>query len=178
MKKKIYLTVSALLIAAGVSWLEREPLAKKVRIKMPERLTLHKQAKETHPLKKIPREESSRIQENELDEFRRMLPRQEELNKEIRSNPHQTPPTLLLFAGRLGELMELAERNPADKKILLKELEACALGEHAAATVRALCLSSAEKLGHRHLQREVPSFIRNLVNQRNKMLIHKSNTKH
>ncbi len=152
MKKMIYLTVSVLLIAAGVSWLEREPLAKKVKIKTPERFRLQRQAQEVPPLKRAPSEAESSVREQELEDFRRMLPLKEELKEEVRANPHQTPPALLLFAGRLGELMELASENSADKKIILQELESCALDDQAAALARALCLSNAEKLGNNHLR--------------------------
>lgn len=178
MKKMIYLTVSVLLIAAGVSWLEREPLATKVRIRTPEKFKLQRQAQEVPPQGSAPPKETFRIQESELREFRRLLPLQEELKEEVRLNPHQTPPALLLFAGRLGELMDLAEENSSDRKIFLKELEDCALDENAAATARALCVSNAEKLGHASLRWKIPPFIRNLVKQKNNMLINKYDTEH
>ncbi len=86
----------------------------------------------------------------EVERLRSSAPTQDGVRKEVRDNPHVTPPSLVAFARMLGPLMEKGLGDPASAQTLAKELQACAWNEKLAASARALCLSNTERLAEAH----------------------------
>lgn len=88
----------------------------------------------------------------EVDRLRQSLPTKEQVKKEVLANPHGVPRAIIGFAETLGPMMGKALNNQTDAKILIDELQECALNESADTRIRALCVSDAEKLSSVHNQ--------------------------
>lgn len=89
---------------------------------------------------------------HEVEIFREKTASQEQVRKEVQANPHGAPRSIIKFAETLGPMMEKALSNETDAKTLIAELQVCALNEAADVTIRALCVSHAEKLSAPHPQ--------------------------
>lgn len=90
--------------------------------------------------------EVASISTTEINNLRRSVATQVQVKKEIKSNPHYAPRGIIHFAQTLGLLMEKGLKKESDAKILISELRSCALNESADVSIRALCVSNAEKL--------------------------------
>jgi hypothetical protein len=88
----------------------------------------------------------------EVDRLRQSIATKELVKNEVQSNPHGAPRAIIHFAEILGQMMGKALNNESDAKTLIDELQECALTESADVTIRALCVSNAEKLSTAHNQ--------------------------
>ena len=81
--------------------------------------------------------------------LRSQAPTVDTLRAEVQANPHQTPLSLLQFAGALADHMEIAEQSEDQASRFLTELEDCVTDDRQAQTTQALCLTNAERLGEK-----------------------------
>lgn len=93
----------------------------------------------------------SQITKEELNSLKKSYPQKEDIIREIKSNPHETPPSLLSFAKKMTPLMEKALSRREDAQVLAKELNSCAMDESVIQTARASCVTNLERLATRHL---------------------------
>ena len=81
--------------------------------------------------------------------LRSQAPTVDTLRAEVQANPHQTPLSLLQFAGDLADHMEIAEQSEDQASKFLTELEDCVTDDRQAQTTQALCLTNAQRLGEK-----------------------------
>ncbi len=79
-------------------------------------------------------------------------PRTEQVRREIENDPHRTPPSLLRFAERMGEKMDIARVEAVFARDFMGELENCVQSSEGALSAKALCLRNAERLAGSHPQ--------------------------
>jgi hypothetical protein len=90
------------------------------------------------------------ITKADIRAIRDTLPTKQDVNKELMNNPHTPSKSLMSFAKKLGPVMEKAFKNEKDAKMLVGELNRCALNESVPDSARALCVQDTEKLSHYH----------------------------
>lgn len=83
----------------------------------------------------------------DIKKLHQYLPDEQQVNEELKSNPHTPSKTLMAFAKQLGPLMEKAFENKKDAHLLVKELSLCAHDESLADAARATCVTNTERLG-------------------------------
>ena len=97
-------------------------------------------------------EDSARLVSDDLKTLRASFPEENLAKSEVVEDPHKTPPSIINFAVKLGPLLEKGLKNVDDASLLLGELHECVTNAAAAQSARALCLSTAGKLGSAHPQ--------------------------
>jgi hypothetical protein len=85
-------------------------------------------------------------QEAELERFRSVWPRPAQVREEVRSDPHQAPPSLLKFARVLGSQLERARKDQEFSLRLLESLEDCVRSTGVIDSARALCLRQSRRV--------------------------------
>jgi hypothetical protein len=78
-----------------------------------------------------------------------LAPRVEEVRDEIRKNPEGTPPSLILFASRMGQRFQIARLSQNNAAGFFEELNSCLdPASPIATTAKAFCLTEGERLTH------------------------------
>jgi hypothetical protein len=92
------------------------------------------------------------ITSEELKVFRSSIPETQQVRQEVSKNSHKTPDLIIKFAKALGPMVEKSLKNADDADLLIDELHECTTNDIVAQSARALCLSSARKVGSAHPQ--------------------------
>lgn len=108
------------------------------------------QSMDAIPVERAPTAVPATISKTEIKTIRDSLPQKEQVNKEVKANPHTPSPSLMNFAKQLGPAMEKAFKSETDATLLSKELRACAVNPTIADAARALCIQDVEKLSGYH----------------------------
>lgn len=83
---------------------------------------------------------------NEIYHLEVNAPRKKKVEEEVVRNPHFLPESLLIFASKLGQDMEYAQRNSGRVPELILKLKECILDAEAQLSARALCLAQMHRL--------------------------------
>lgn len=133
------------------------------------------QAQTERPKSQLLTIRTSSITEDEIRSFQMALPDKFDVKIEANQDPHQTPPSLILFAEKLGVLYKKARKNIEDANLMINELHNCVLSDAIARSARALCLTNSEKLANRfpelqervdQIRKEAPDEVTYLVRKK------------
>jgi hypothetical protein len=94
--------------------------------------------------------ELTTINASEIRSFHEAFPSEKQVNEDVKSNPHTPSKSLMIFAKKLGPMMEKAIKDENNAKTLTKELQVCAHDESVATAARALCVQDTETLAKYH----------------------------
>jgi hypothetical protein len=79
-----------------------------------------------------------------------VTPTLQNLRDDIAKDPHNAPASMIKFAVELGHRMDDAEKSRAFAGDFLDDLESCTLSGDNASSIRALCLSHANRLSAKY----------------------------
>lgn len=131
------------------------------------------------PSKNFTQKDQSRITRVELQSLRDSLPTVDITKEEVEKAPHQAPASLIIFAKRLGPLMEKGLKNSTDAELLSHELEECAMDSSIIQSARATCVVSLERLAKKYpelnvdaerIKNSVAPDVKKLLNYRDNQL--------